>query len=98
MHPHDSACIATGLAVILPANYYGYLSSSSSGLALKHNVYVGGGIIVSGHHICVILCNLSSDRSFHICQGDHIAQLKIEPAVAAHFPIIEFKELQPHDI
>ncbi len=69
--------ISTKIAMQLPPNHYGQLQPRS-GLALKHSIDIGGGVIDSDYRgeIKVIVIN-DGDKPFQIKQGDRIAQLII---------------------
>jgi dUTP pyrophosphatase len=66
------------LAIAIPAGFYGRIAPRS-GLALKHGINVGAGIVDSDYRgsVGVILFN-HSDDVFHISPGDRIAQLILE--------------------
>lgn len=79
VHARDKAAIETGLAIELPkGGYYGRIAPRS-GLAVKHFIDVGAGVIDSDFRgtIKVILFNFS-EFDFKISRGDRIAQLIIE--------------------
>ena len=71
----------TGLKIALPPGTYGRIASRS-GLAVKHNIEVGAGVIDQDYQgeIKVLLRNLS-DTPYTISQGDKIAQLIVSPYV-----------------
>lgn len=74
-----SALINTGIQITnWPENTYGRIASRS-GLAIKHGIEVGAGVIDRDYEgeIKVLLRNLS-EKSFHIDKGQRIAQLIIE--------------------
>jgi dUTP pyrophosphatase len=72
------ALIRTGLAIELPPQTYGRIAPRS-GLALKHGVDVGAGVIDRDYRgeLQVLLFNLS-DQDFEVLPGDRIAQLIVE--------------------
>lgn len=87
----DKTLIKTDIAIELPSNCYGRIASRS-GLALKHSIVVGAGVVDPDYrgNIAVLLFNLS-DSDFQIKKGDKIAQLICESIL---FPeIIELKSL-----
>lgn len=70
--------ISTEVCIVLPKNTYGRIASRS-GLAWKHSIEVGAGVIDPDYTgvLKVILFNHSDkDVEFHV--GDRIAQLIIE--------------------
>ena len=82
---HDKNIILTDIAIRVPIGTYGRIAPRS-GLAVKHFIDVGAGVIDSDYrgNIGVVLFNHSHD-DFIIKKGDRIAQLIIE--------IIEMPEL-----
>jgi dUTP pyrophosphatase len=83
--------LITDLAIQLPPGCYGRIAPRS-GLSLKHNIDVGGGVIDEDYcrNLCVILFN-HSDRLSQIRRGDRVAQLICEKIL---YPgILEVKEL-----
>ena len=75
---NSRALIKTGLQIAVPPGYYGRVAPRS-GLALKHFIDVGAGVIDEDYRgeLGVVLFNFSSD-AFSITKGDRIAQLVIE--------------------
>ncbi len=74
----SKALIKTDITFAIPNNYYGRIAPRS-GLALKHSIDVGAGVIDSDYrgNIGVILFN-HSDKDFVVKKGDRIAQLIFE--------------------
>lgn len=72
------AIVGTGIALAIPEGNYGRIAPRS-GLAAKHSIDVGAGVIDSDYRgeIKVLLFNLS-DTDFEIKPQDRIAQLIIE--------------------
>jgi dUTP pyrophosphatase len=70
--------VKTDLAIALPEGYYGRIAPRS-GLALKHGIDVGAGVIDPDYRgpLGVVLFN-HGDTDFEVKQGDRIAQLIIE--------------------
>jgi len=70
--------VNTGLIIVLPEGCYGRIAPRS-GLALKHGIDVGAGIVDRDYfgEIKVVLFN-HSDDDFVIVKGDRIAQLILE--------------------
>ena len=69
--------LSTDIQLEIPDNCYGHLTSRS-GLATKHSIHVGAGIIDSDYrgNLKLLLLN-HSDSDYHICIGDRVAQLII---------------------
>jgi dUTP pyrophosphatase len=76
--PHEKAPVSTDLAVQIPTGYYGRIAPRS-GLAVKHFIDVGAGVIDEDYRgpVIVLLFNFSSD-AFQVNKGDRIAQLLLE--------------------
>ena len=72
------ALIKTDLAMVIPNGCYGRVAPRS-GLAWKHSIDVGAGVIDADYrgNVGVILFNLS-DSDFAVAAGDRIAQLVLE--------------------
>ncbi|GMT21652.1 hypothetical protein PFISCL1PPCAC_12949, partial [Pristionchus fissidentatus] len=72
------ALITTGLTMKQPADHYDRVAPRS-GLAAKHFIDVGAGVIDSDYRgeLRVLLFNFS-DVDFEVKEGDHIAQLIYE--------------------
>jgi len=72
------AIVGTGIAMAIPEGNYGRIAPRS-GLAAKHSIDVGAGVIDSDYRgeVKVLLFNLS-DTDFKIKPQDRIAQLIIE--------------------
>lgn len=77
-----TAMIPTGLAIMVPPGTYGRIAPRS-GLAAKHSIGVGAGVVDRDYrgHIHVVIFNHDSTRDFHIKAGDRIAQLILEKIV-----------------
>ena len=80
-----SALISTGICIALPSGHVG-LVWPRSGLAVKHGIDCGAGVIDSQYRgeIKVLLFN-HSDRDYPIKQGDRIAQLLIQKVETVEF-------------
>ena len=76
--PQSQLTISTGLRIKFPNGHYGHLCSKS-GLAMRHHIHVGAGIIDpdSTGEIKVLLLNLGTEP-FKILAGTAIAQLILE--------------------
>jgi len=78
--------VDTGIAIRLPSGIYGRLAAGS-GMALRHGIAVGGGVIHVDYtgEIEVILRN-DGDTSYQFKAGDRIAQLIVEK-IQTHAPM-----------
>lgn len=74
----DRALVSTGIAISVPSGTYGRIAPRS-GLAVKHGIDVGAGVIDEDFRsdIKVLLMN-HGDANYTINAGDRIAQLIIE--------------------
>ena len=72
------ALIPTDLAMVVPQGTYGRIAPRS-GLAVKHFLSVGAGVIDADYrgNVKVLLFN-HGDLDFHVSKGDRIAQLLLE--------------------
>ena len=79
--PGGSALVSTGWSMMLPQGTYGRIAPRS-GLAVKHAIGVGAGVIDRDYRgvVGVVLFNHGTSH-FHISQGDRIAQLILEKIV-----------------
>ena len=70
--------VSTQLSFEMPTGSYGRLAPRS-GLAAKHFIDVGAGVIDADYRgeVCVVLFN-HSDSDYNVCRGDRIAQLICE--------------------
>lgn len=70
--------VDTDISIAVPANSYGRVAPRS-GLAVKHCIHTGAGVIDADYRgpVKVLLFNLSSDE-FTVAAGDRIAQLVVE--------------------
>jgi dUTP pyrophosphatase len=75
---HGKSIVSTGLAITVPSGTYGRIAPRS-GLAAKHGISVGAGVIDRDFtgHVKVILFN-HSDVDYGFSKGDRIAQLIVE--------------------
>lgn len=99
---HDStiasrgrALIKTDIAIALPPGCYGRVAPRS-GLALKHGLDVGAGVVDPDYrgNVGVVLFNLS-DTDYKVKKGDRIAQLVLEKFLSAD--VEEVNELDDTD-
>lgn len=96
LKPGERKLFRTGLAMAIPAGFYGRIADRSE-LALKRGLHVLGGVVDAGYRgeIGVILLNTSEcddAKSVLIERRARIAQLVIERCEAADFQ--EVGELQ----
>ena len=77
--------VSTGVHIAIPQGYVGIIHERS-GLALRNNVQVAGGVIDSDYRgeVKVMLRNLG-DAPHAIQSGDRIAQLVITPIMTTPF-------------
>lgn len=86
LHAHEDvtigrgqrALVGTGIAVVLPVGTYGRVAPRS-GLAVKHGVNVGAGVVDPDYtgEVKVLLFNHGVD-AFEVKRGDRVAQLILE--------------------
>src|SRR5210317_1566641 len=83
---YGRALVGTGIAVVLPEGVYGRVAPRS-GLAVKHGIQVGAGVIDPDYtgEVKVILFN-HGEKDFEVKKGDRIAQLILEKCET---PLIE---------
>ena len=76
--PTHRALVGTGIAIVLPVGVYGRVAPRS-GLAVKHGIQVGAGVIDPDYtgEIKVVLFN-HGDKDFEVKKGDRVAQLILE--------------------
>ncbi|CAI5467995.1 unnamed protein product [Closterium sp. Yama58-4] len=85
------ALVKTDLAIAIPLGTYARVAPRS-GLALKHSINVGGGVVDYDYrgNVGVILFN-HSDKDFSVKVGDRVAQLILERIVTPD--VVEVEEL-----
>jgi dUTP pyrophosphatase len=83
------ALVPTDISIMLPANTYGRIAARS-GLALKHHLDVGAGVIDPDYRgpVGVVLFN-HSEKDYKIEVGDRVAQLILEMA-----KVVQVEEVQ----
>ena len=90
--PLGRAVVPTGLAVAVPEGYAAFVHPRS-GLASRHGVTVANapGTIDAGYRgeIMVALVNLDPTSAYQVKRGDRIAQLVVQPVVAARFTAVD---------
>ncbi|KAM6942592.1 deoxyuridine 5'-triphosphate nucleotidohydrolase, mitochondrial [Xenentodon cancila] len=76
--PMDKAIIKTDIQIAIPAGHYGRVAPRS-GLAAKHFIDVGAGVVDEDYrgNVGVVLFNFSKD-TFEVKKGDRVAQLVCE--------------------
>ena len=74
----ERALISTGIAIVLPPGVYGRVAPRS-GLAVKHGIQVGAGVIDPDYtgEVKVVLFN-HGYNDFKVKKGERIAQLILE--------------------
>lgn len=92
---NDGTVFDTGVHVVIPEGYVGFVQSKS-GLNFKHGVICPVGTIDSGYtgSIKVKLYDLGNDP-YHVHTGDKIAQLIIQPIADTQLQLIN--ELEDTD-
>ncbi|KAI9095208.1 dUTPase-like protein [Phlyctochytrium arcticum] len=87
--PHSRAVVPTDLSIAVPADTYGRVAPRS-GLAVKHFVDVGAGVIDADYRgpVGVVLFNFG-ENEFKIEEGDRIAQLVLERIVTPEVVEVE---------
>jgi len=78
IQPTHRALVGTGIGILLPEGVYGRVAPRS-GLAVKHGIQVGAGVVDPDYtgEVKVVLFN-HGDREFVVKEGDRIAQLVLE--------------------
>ena len=76
--PTHRALVGSGVAIVLPVGCYGRVAPRS-GLAVKHGIQVGAGVIDPDYtgEVKVVLFN-HGHADFQVNKGDRIAQLILE--------------------
>ncbi len=88
--PSKGRCLVpTGISMAIPIGYVG-LIWPRSGLAVKHGIDSGAGVIDSGYRgeIRVLLFN-HSDVDFKVVKGDRVAQILIQKVETPQFIQVE---------
>lgn len=85
--------VATDISIIVPVGTYGRVAPRS-GLAVKHGISTGAGVIDADYRgeVKVVLFNHST-KDFKIEKGDRIAQLVLERIINADIQQINAEEL-----
>lgn len=85
--------VATDISIIVPVGTYGRVAPRS-GLAVKHGISTGAGVIDADYRgeVKVVLFNHST-KDFEIKAGDRIAQLVLERIINADIREITLEEL-----
>jgi len=78
IEPGKRACVKTDIQIEVPDGCYGRVAPRS-GLAAKHGIDVGAGVIDKDYrgNVMVLLFNFG-DAAFSVARGDRIAQLVLE--------------------
>ncbi|GMH41596.1 hypothetical protein BSKO_09506 [Bryopsis sp. KO-2023] len=78
IQPRSRCLISTGLSFVIPKGFYGRLASRS-GLAVKHGLEIGAGVIDSDYRGEVkFLVHNHSDKPFHFSKDFRMCQLILE--------------------
>ncbi|KAF1814023.1 dUTP diphosphatase [Eremomyces bilateralis CBS 781.70] len=82
------AIIETDIAIAVPAGTYGRVAPRS-GLAVKHSIDVGAGVIDADYRgpLKILLFNFS-DVDFEVKEGDRLAQLVVERIVTPEVVVV----------
>lgn len=88
--PHHRVVVSTGLRISLPPGTYGRIAPRS-GLAVKHGLDVGAGVVDPDYtgELKVVLFNHDDHQTFIIRPGYRIAQLIVEPFQAPDVEEVE---------
>ena len=91
----ERGLVSTGITVVLPSGVYGRVAPRS-GLAVKHGIQVGAGVIDPDYtgEVKVVLFN-HDDKDFDVKKGDRIAQLVLEKCETP--PITEINIVEDTD-
>eukprot|EP00190_Bangiopsis_sp_CCMP1999_P002397 CAMPEP_0198731344 /NCGR_PEP_ID=MMETSP1475-20131203/29259_1 /TAXON_ID= ORGANISM="Unidentified sp., Strain CCMP1999" /NCGR_SAMPLE_ID=MMETSP1475 /ASSEMBLY_ACC=CAM_ASM_001111 /LENGTH=148 /DNA_ID=CAMNT_0044494301 /DNA_START=135 /DNA_END=581 /DNA_ORIENTATION=+ len=78
VQPGRRRLVTTDIALRLPDGYYGRVAPRS-GLAVRHGIHIGAGVIDSDYrgNVGVLLFNFG-EEVFHVQKGNRIAQLIVE--------------------
>ncbi|KAK9478746.1 Deoxyuridine 5'-triphosphate nucleotidohydrolase [Lipomyces japonicus] len=88
---HDRAVVNTDIAIAVPVGTYARVAPRS-GLATKHGIQTGAGVIDADYrgHVRILLFNHSGE-DFQVRAGDRIAQIVIERIITP--PVVHVNEL-----
>lgn len=83
------ALVSTALAIICPLGTYGRIAPRS-GLAVKHGISTGAGVIDADYRgeVKVLLFN-HNDKDFKVEKGDRIAQLILERIYTPEIQVLD---------
>ena len=86
--PASSRLIRTDIALEFPRGTYGRIAERS-GLAIKHQIAIGGGVLDPGFrgNVCVIMHNLGK-VPFEVILGARVAQVILHPYLTAHVEVV----------
>lgn len=90
--PTHRALVGTSVAILMPNGVYGRVAPRS-GLAVKHGIQVGAGVVDPDYtgEVMVVLFN-HGDKDFVVKKGDRIAQLILEKCETPRVEEIGFLE------
>ncbi|KGG51606.1 putative dUTPase [Mitosporidium daphniae] len=82
--------VPTDIAIAVPLGTYGRVAPRS-GIALKHGIDVGAGVIDADYrgNVGVLLFNTSTEADFSIKKGDRIAQLILEKIATPEVRVVQ---------
>ncbi|KAI5962823.1 DUT1 [Candida theae] len=91
---HGQGLVSTDISIIVPVGTYGRVAPRS-GLAVKHGISTGAGVIDADYRgeVKVVLFN-HAGKDFDIKKGDRIAQLVLERIVNADIEQIDLEKLE----
>ena len=91
IEPHGKGISKTDIAMAIPGGYYGRVAPRS-GLAVKHHIDVGAGVIDADYrgNVGVVMFNHSKE-DLVVKRGDRVAQLVLEKISMA--PCMEVEDL-----
>jgi dUTP pyrophosphatase len=86
---HDRAVVPTDIAIAVPPGTYGRIAPRS-GLAVKHGIQTGAGVIDADYRgeVRVLLFN-HSNEDYKIESGDRICQLVLESIINPPIEVVE---------
>jgi dUTP pyrophosphatase len=89
IEPMQRLLIPLHISIQLPVGTYGQIAPRS-GLALKHGIQVGAGVIDEDYrgNVGVLLFNVS-DKPFEYKKGDRVAQLIVKPYTSPEIQQVE---------
>lgn len=80
--------VSTGASVAIPSGYYGRIAPRS-GLAAKHGIIIGGGVIDEDYRGEIKVLMSCLHGIYDVRKGDRIAQLIIEKIATPELEIVD---------